>query len=188
MKNKTLWKFLRTGLVSDNGEDKQWKLGEWRKENKELKICKVGFHASETPLQAFRYIKGEILAQVKCRGESIIEDDKECWSEMKIIKAYHWTKEDSVELAIFSAELAIDIYEKQYPNDNRPRKTIEAAKNYLKVVKNNGDIESARSAADSAAESAWNAAWSAESARNATIKKIDDWFITKVETLKVWQE
>lgn len=37
----------------------------------------------------------------------------------------------SVKVAIFSAELVLPIFEKKYPNDNRPRKTIEAAKSYL---------------------------------------------------------
>jgi len=130
-KMKTLYKFLRTGLKSDNGDSKDWEVGAWRKEDN-IKICEQGFHASKTPLQALGYVKGEILAKVSVRGESVKDEDKECWSEMRVDKAWNWTKEDSVKLAVFASEQVLGIYEKQYPNDDRPRKAIEAAKAWLK--------------------------------------------------------
>ena len=37
----------------------------------------------------------------------------------------------NVQYAIYCAEQVIDIFEKEYPEDNRPRKAIEATKNYL---------------------------------------------------------
>jgi hypothetical protein len=61
--------------------------------------------------------------------------------------------------AIFAAEQVLENYEKQYPDDKRPRLAIEAAK---KVLKNNS--EQNRSAANSAAYSAYSAAYSAYSA------------------------
>ena len=78
MKTKTLYKFLRTGLKSDNGANRDWKMGEWRKEEG-ISICNRGFHASQTPLQAFGYVQGEIFALVEVRGDSVIEKDKECF-------------------------------------------------------------------------------------------------------------
>jgi len=41
-------------------------------------------------------------------------------------------KKQAVKYAVFAAEQVIDIYEKAYPNDKRPRNAIEAAKEYLK--------------------------------------------------------
>ena len=67
MKTKTLYKFLRTGLKSDNGTDRDWVVGEWRKES-DIKICNHGFHASQTPMQALGYVKGEVIAKVEVRG------------------------------------------------------------------------------------------------------------------------
>ena len=110
------------------------------------------------------------MAEVIVRGESVIETDKECWSEMKLVKVWHWTKEDSVELAIYAAELVIDIYEKKYPNDDRPRKAIEAAKKYLEAVKS-GDKDAAAYAARAAA-------------RSSLVAKLDKWFTKKLKTLK----
>jgi hypothetical protein len=56
-------------------------------------------------------------------------------------------KQLSVKLAIFCAERVLHIFEEKYPNDDRPRKAIEAAKN-------GGD----RNAADAAAYVAADAA------------------------------
>lgn len=211
MKKKILYKFLRTGLKSDNG-DCAWKVEEWKRE-KEVKLCSKGFHASKTPLQALGYVKGEILAEVEVRGESDIETDKEAWTEMKIVKAWNWTKTDSVELAIYAAELVLGIFEKKYPKDKRPRKAIEAAKDYLK----NPNKKTAR-AADAAAYAAYAAAYAADAAyaaayaaraayaayaaraadvayaayaayaaaRKQITTKIDKWFEKKLKTLKAY--
>lgn len=142
---KKLYKFMEAGLKSASGEKRDWVIGEWRHED-DIDICNRGFHASKMPLQALGYVKGEIVAVVEVKGKSIKEEDKECWSDMRIAKAYHWKKEDSIALSIFAAEQVIKNYEKQYPNDTRPRDAIEAAK---KVLTN--DTEANRSAAASAA-------------------------------------
>jgi len=70
-------------------------------------------------------------------------------------------KENNVRYAIFAAELVLHIYEKKYPNDDSPRKAIEAAKKYL----NNSTYAAACSAACSAASDAtYDAAYNACSA------------------------
>lgn len=181
MANKKLWKFLRTGLKSDSGESKDWVIGKWRKEKK-IDICHVGFHASKTPLQALSYVKGEILARVEVKGESIVQYDKECWSEMRIIKAYHWKKEDSVAFSIYAAELVIDIFEKKYPTDNRPRKAIASAKAWLA---NPTDGTKRTAAAAAAAYAAAVAADAAE--KNEILSKLDDWMEERIKSLEEYK-
>ncbi len=179
MKKETLYKFLRTNLKSNSGDCK-WKIGEWKKES-EISMCEKGLHASKTPLQAMGYVTGEILAQVEVKGNSKIEDDKEAWSEMRIVKAWNWTKKDSVALSIYAAELVLPNYEKVYPNDKRVREAIEAAR---KVLEN--DTEENKSAARSAESAAWSAesaARSAESAKKELISKLDKWFLKRIKTL-----
>jgi len=70
------------------------------------------------------------------------------------------TNKQNVEIAIFSAEQVLNIFEKKYSNDDRPRKAILAAKRYLKVPtlqnKTNADA-----AADAAYASAYAAAYTA---------------------------
>jgi len=166
-KNKNMikrYKFLKKNLKSER-RDCKWKLGEWQHYKGKLKMCKAGFHCSKTKYHAFSYVQGAILAEVEVKGKSIKEKDKECWSDMRIIRAWKWQEKDSIALAIFSAELCLDNFEKVYPDDKRPREAIEAAKKYL-----DNPTEENRSAAWSAAQSAaWSAAQSAQSAESAAL-------------------
>jgi hypothetical protein len=98
MKTVTRWKFLRTGYKSEKGGLK-WKVGEWNKAEGELGLCHNGLHCSKEPYRAFSHVQGEILAEVECRGKHLSDDNKECWQEMRIIKAYQWTKKDSLKMA-----------------------------------------------------------------------------------------
>jgi len=172
-----LYKFLRTGLKSESGNEK-WTLNKWKQINGELEICKRGFHCSRTPYQAFSFVQGEVLAIVETRGKSIIQDDKECWSGMRIVKAYSWTKKDSVAFAIYAAELVLPIFEKEYPDDKRPREAIEAAKAVLK-----NDNEKTRDAASAAASAVWSAAsaWSAAWGAEKIIIQCHDFIIKRIK-------
>ena len=150
-------------MKSENG-DLVWKLNQWVHHPGKLDMCRTGLHCSLYPDQAFSFVQGEILALVETKGKFLIQDDKECWSDMRVVKAYKWQKKDSVALAIYAAELVIDIFEKEYPHDDRPRKAIEAAKVYLKhPTKKN--MEAARGAASGAASEA--ASWAARAASEA---------------------
>ena len=164
---KQRYKFLRTGLKSDSGDTK-WKVGKWKKYKGELEMCESGFHCSIEPYDAFNYVQGEILAEVEARGKNLKQDDKEVWQEMRVIKAFKWTKKDSLRLAIFSAELVLKNFEKEFPNDKRPREAIEAAKKVL--FRDTDKNRSAARSAKSAAESAWSdsSAWFARSAGSAS--------------------
>ena len=59
----------------------------------------------------------------------LIEADNLDWANWLIVRVMN--KKQKVQYAIFAAEQVIDIYEKKYPTDDRPRKAIEAAKEYL---------------------------------------------------------
>ena len=171
---KTLYKSLPPNR-SPHGH--KFILNKWYKTEGELKICHNGFHASDNIVHAMGYVNASWVAKVEVQGDSEIQEDKQCWSEMRIIEWHKWTKKDSVALAIFASELCIKEFEKVYTEDDRPRKAIEAARAVLEndTAKNRSAAESAaRSAAESAAWSAWSAesaaesaAWSARSAESA---------------------
>ena len=179
-KGDYLWKFMRTGLKSESG-DHTWRVGDWYEVEGALSICNNGFHASRGPLEALGYVKGEVVAKVEVRGKSEIQSDKECWSEMRVVKAWEWTKEDSVTFSIFASEQVLINYEKVYPNDKRPREAIEAAKKWLKNP-TDANASAARSAADSAADSAARSARSAT--RSALRGTLNDWMIKRIEGKK----
>ena len=66
-------------------------------------------------------------------------------------------------IACDCAESVLPNYESAYPDDDRPRKAIQAARDYVNDKITTEELQAARSAAWSAARSAaWSAAWSAE--------------------------
>ena len=187
MKRYKFLRLKRKKIVSGYNEKFKWEIGKCYKADGELHMCNNGFHCSVKPLDAMGYVAGEILAIVEVEGKSLKQSDKECWSEMRIKNAYRWTKKDSVALSIYSAELVLTNFEKIYPDDDRPRKALEAAKKVLKNdnKKNRSAAESARSAWSAARSAAWSAAGSARSAAgSAILNKINKWIVKHIKELK----
>src|SRR3990167_5046462 len=153
---KLQYKFLRLKgkrIVSDSGNT-IWKLGEWKTYNGELHMCHSGYHCSPTIWEAFSYVQGEVLAEVETKGKRLKDNDKTCNESIRLVRAWKWTKKDSLSLAIYAAEKVLHIFEKEYPEDKRPREAIEAAKKVLfKDTKENRDAAgaAARAAAGAAA-------------------------------------
>ena len=69
----------------------------------------------------------------------LVKDKKLEWANWLIVRVM--TYKQYIAYAIFAAEQVIDIFEKKYPEDNRPRKAIEAAKKCLEnpTAENNAD-------------------------------------------------
>ena len=189
----TLYKFLTEEngeLVSDADKTLKWKIGEWNTYEGDLEICKSGFHASRRIADAQSYTHTEILAQVEVMGKSICQRDKEVWGEMKVVNAWRWTQKDSVEKAIFAAELVVNIFERKYPNDNKPRTAIEAAKAWLKnPTKKNARAAGAAyaAAADAPADAPAGAAHAAHAAA-IIFNKIERWHIEHLKEMKPYQK
>src|SRR3990172_9078830 len=163
MDNKTLWKSLREGLRSQH-DGHQWEIGRWYKTECK-KLCH-GFNCSTRVIDAMQYVNLENLAIVDAKGKHYLSGNKQTWEEMRILTAWVWGKKDSVELAIFAAELVIDLFEKEYPRDERPRKAIAAAKKYL-IYPSADAADAAHAAAHAAADAAAHAAHAAASAAYA---------------------
>jgi hypothetical protein len=84
----------------------------------------------------------------------LISKNKHRWAHWLITRLL--TKETRIKYAIFAAEQVLYIFEDKYPEDDRPRKAIEAAKEYL-----NNPNAAAYDAAYAAAVNAANAAHAA---------------------------
>ena len=66
------------------------------------------------------------------------------------------------------AEAVLSIYEKQYPNDNRPRVCIETARRFARGEGSQSEMDAAGAAARAAArDAAWAASWAAACAARA---------------------
>ena len=167
-----LWKCIPDGMISHGHK---WEIGKWYKVEGEVEMCIWGFHASKSVMDAMKYVTPGYICRVEVRGKSIKQDDKQVWSEMMVLSAVRLTKEDSVSLAIYAAELVIGLFEEKHPGDKRPRAAIEAAKNWLRNPdKENADAANAAYAAAynayaaiPAARAAANAARAAANAANA---------------------
>lgn len=79
--------------------------------------------------------------------EKLISEEKYDWANWLIVRCM--TYKQYVSCAVYAAEQVIDIYEKKYPDDVRPRQAINAAK---RCIKNPSSKNKAR-----AAEAAWAA-------------------------------
>jgi hypothetical protein len=184
MKKVRLFKFLKEGLKS-NYNGFQWEIGKWHK-TECLELCH-GFNCSEKILDALNYVKGEILAEVEAKGKHFSGNDKSTWPQMRIIRAWKWTKKDSVALAIFSAESAIEVFEKEFPKDDRPHKAIEAAKAWLKNPAAYAAY-AAYAAAYAARAAAYAAAYAARAAADAASDKINGWLINHLSEMEEWTD
>jgi hypothetical protein len=195
---------LTDGRVVSRSGEQVWHKNEWVKVPGKLAMCGRGLHCSLRMFDAFAYVSGAIVARVEVVGEHESQNDKEAWQQMRLVDIRRWRKEDSVALSIYSAELCLANYEEIYPGDDRPRKAIEAAAEWLAkpTEANRMKAEAAESAAWSAARSAAesaarSAAWSARSAAESAawsaaleeVKvKISKWMEARFDELPVYEE
>ena len=100
--------------------------------------------------------------------ENLVKKDHWEWANWLIVRVM--TRPQYLAYAIFAAEQVIEIYEKKYPDNKRPRKAIDAAKAVL--IKDTPETRAAAGAAGAAAwaaraaagDAARDAAWSAAGA------------------------
>ena len=94
----------------------------------------------------------------------LIEKNQLDWANWLIVRVMEYSQ--YVSYAVYAAELVIDIFEKKYPNDKRPREAIEAAKRCIEnpSKENKKTADRAASAAWGAYNAAGSAAWAAYSA------------------------
>lgn len=100
--------------------------------------------------------------------DKLIKEDKLDWANWFIVRLM--THQQKIRYAIYAAEQVLDIFEKKYPEDKRPRLAIEAAKRWLKnpSEKNKTAAYAAANAAYAAANAAYAAAdAAADAAANA---------------------
>ena len=175
MMKKLFWKSLKLkdGKIVSGYDNSEWKIGEWRTVCAPIRECE-GLNACKNIIDAINYVTPDALAEVEVFGGCIKGDDKVTCERMRIVRVWKWEKEDSVALAIFAARLCLKNFEDVYPEDNRPRKAIEAAEKYQ-----NEPTEENVSAAWSAAESAESAAESA--AKKSMKQKLHNFIIERFE-------
>jgi hypothetical protein len=172
MEKKYAWKILKKGMKSQFGNC-TWKKGCWKKHRGKLRLCDSGFHASKLLPDAMDFLYPGIIALVEYQGEFAEGEDKLVAEEMRVVQTFRFTKKMGVEYAVWCARRCLKNFEKEFPDDKRPRQAINAAARWLKTPTQKNETAArsaaktaaktaAESAAGSAAESAArSAAWSA---------------------------
>ena len=114
--------------------------------------------------------------------DALVKSEHWNWANWVIVRCMN--KRQKVQYAIFAAEQVINIYEKKYPDDKRPREAIDAAKAYLANPCAKTKAAAAYAYADAAASAAAASAayaYAAAAARNKMRKTILDYGIQLVE-------
>ena len=125
------------------------------------KLTKQWLHKKEACRDGYEYYLEKGETDIVKFLKMCVKDDHFDWANWVITKKL--TKKQNIAYTCYSAKQVLKNFEKEYPNDKRPREAINAA---LKCIKNNTakNRNAARNAADSAAKSAERSAWSAWSA------------------------
>ena len=142
--------------------------GKWLPKVDKLEMCKSGYHACKKA-DVFEWLEAQMY-EVEFSGKKLKGDNKDCAQEMRFIRKIESYNDKTLRLfACWCVEEVLPIYEKEYPNDNRPRSAIEVAKRYANGKATKDELYAARDAArDAAWDAARDAAWDA--ARAAAIK------------------
>ncbi|MHC9541136.1 MAG: hypothetical protein AB9903_16665 [Vulcanimicrobiota bacterium] len=157
------WKTLKDESLSEYGE-MQLKIGVWYHDND----INRGFCCSRNIVDFMYREKPGIVARAEVKGEQRIIPDfvkdgylitpgLEVWSDIRILQAWQWTKFDYVAIAAYAAGSVVDVYEKKYPHDDRPRKAVEAVKKWLKDSSSDAAIHAIFNAAKAVSDASYAA-------------------------------
>jgi hypothetical protein len=130
--------------------------GKWMKVTGDLVPCKNGLHVMR--LGDLLEWAAEHLYEVEVRGEVLPADDKVVARQARVLrKVDTWNDRNLRLFACDCAERVLPLFEKDHPNDNRPRAAIETARRFANGQATWEELDAAR-AAVAAAWAAWDAA------------------------------
>ena len=122
--------------------------------------CQQGLHWSPTPWDALQYAAGNRLWEVEGEGGVPHGDpiDKYAGTQRTPLRSVD-LQSVIVEFSCRQAEGVLHLFEKQYPDDPRPRNSVEAARAFMRGEITKEQLDAVRAAAwDAAGDAAWDAA------------------------------
>jgi hypothetical protein len=135
------------------------KPGKWLPKIEIISLCEIGYHAFKADY-LLSWINAQLF-EVEFDGETIDSDNKTVAQRMRILRKIEtWNDKTARLFACWCAIDVLTIYEKAYPDDNRPRAAIETAERFANGLATKEELSAAWDAA-------WSAALSAESAGSA---------------------
>ena len=141
--NIILYKVLNDDNRSMHGGNCLWSLptakspGKWMPAIKPIP-CKQGYHLCRDAIQLLHWL-GPVIWEVEARGEIVEADNKVVAEQARLVAHINtWNELNARLFAADCAEHVLPIFEREYPNDKRPRKAVEAtrafARNEIKIT------------------------------------------------------
>ena len=140
----------------------RWIPGEWREETG-TEPCQPGMmHVCKDTRQLLEWLNAEIWEAEYDDAKMVIgHGDKLAVQRARVIRKLEaWNERTARLFACDCAEMVLPIFEKDYPNDKRPRQCIETARRFADGKATTEELAAARDTARAAAwDTAWAAAW-----------------------------
>lgn len=161
------WKFVDANLQR---RGYQFVVGAWTDPIPHPKPCERGYHWCRSPLDLIEQYQsyGPVMVEVESEDPGIDEDTKTVSSRLFVHRVAPWNDRVARLFAADCAERVLHLYESWSPNDRRPRRAVEATRQYAEGVIDAAAAAAAATAAGQAAGAAtwWTAAraatWAAE--------------------------
>lgn len=170
MKKETYYKVLAAdGISSQYGGSGKWfvpkgkKPAKWMPVIKDIVPCSRGYHFV-TIEQLPQWI-GATLYEVEVRGRLIHQPDKSVAEQARLVRKVETWNDKTLRLfAADCAEHVLSLYEKQFPNDDRPKKVVKATRDFMAGKITLDELRAASASATSATYAAYaaSAAYAAE--------------------------
>ena len=195
----TYYKVLAAdGVSPQHGGSGKWfipkgkRIGKWMPAIKDIQPYKRGYHFVNIE-QLPQWI-GPTLYEIEVRGQVIHEADKSVAEQARLVRKVETWNDKTLRLyAADCAERALGLYEKRYPKDDRPRKAIQAARDFANglITKDAADAYAANAAnaakaaayaaANAAANAAYDAAYADAAAARAAYADEKTWQIERLK-------
>ena len=157
------YKVLAEDGTPHHGGKGKWSLptadgpGEWMPQIEKIEPCRSGYHVCRE--QDLIYWLGPAIFEVEIRGTTIVHEEagssKVVAAEARLIRRLDtWNDRTARLFAADCAEAVLPIFEKERPNDDRPRKAIQAARDFAEGRTGAAAWAAARDAARDAAGAA----------------------------------
>lgn len=166
----TIYKVLAEDGTACHGGSGKWFLpkgerpGKWMPVIKNIVPCHRGYHLCEGETDLVAWL-GPVIWIAEYRGEQVRDEDKIVVGEARLVShCGNWNERTAQLFAADCAEDVLHLYERDYPNDDRPRRAIQAARDFAEGRVSEAATAAARAAAWVAAraaarDAAWDAAW-----------------------------
>ena len=164
-------------------QDWQWpRVGTWTKPIDGVAACERGYHACRTaPHFDLLEWSGEHLYEIELRGDIIVADTKVVAPQARLVRQVKtWNARTQRLFTCDCAARVLKIYERDYPNDKRPREAIRVAQAFANGKASTEELVAARAAAWDAARDAARvasrvAAWVAARAAARDAARVAAW-------------